>query len=159
MDLLCWNQVYTNAMLTTYFIFCGVSGLVLTTIPDTYGRRFTTIFFLGALIVAQVFVIFWSNFYVRFLYFIVAGLCTLKVTTPTVWGLELVDSANANFFNTLITTLDMGTITIICLYYYYISRDSQMLLIWSTAFSIVAFLMIVYLLPESPKWLLATGKT
>jgi hypothetical protein len=60
--------------------------------------------------------------------------------------------------NTTIGTGDMTTIAIIQLYYIFIGRDYLTLILWTTIAAIASWFLCIFVLPESPKLLLAQGK-
>ena len=61
--------------------------------------------------------------------------------------------------NASITSFDSGTIAVVCLYFIFVSREWFPLIFGMTLLSTFALLVIVFILPESPIWLLNTGRT
>ena len=52
----------------------------------------------------------------------------------------------------------MSTVAVCNFYYYFISRDCNGLIIFTTALGVLAFFGCLIALPESPKYLVAVGK-
>ena len=58
-----------------------------------------------------------------------------------------------------ITSFDGATTAVVCLYFIAISRDWFPLFFTMTLLSTLSYLTIVFILPESPMWLLNKGRT
>ena len=66
--------------------------------------------------------------------------------------------ANANLHEKCLTSFDAGSLGFICLYFLLISTNWFPLMLFMTVLSTLAFLVLVFILPESPSWLLAKGR-
>ena len=58
-----------------------------------------------------------------------------------------------------LTCFDAGSLAFICSYFLLISKDWFPLMLFMTMLSTVSFLVCVFLLPESPIWLITMGRT
>ena len=127
--------------------------------PDRIGRKPTMIINFGLHIAAQYLVIFVPTYAARLTGLVLFGFTQLKNTVPYVYLVELVPAKFSTIMNASITSFDSGTIAVVCLYFLFVSRDWFPLIFGMTLLSTFALLVIVYILPESPIWLLNTGRT
>ena len=70
------------------------------------------------------------------------------------WATELVPSTSSESVIILLTTFDAGSLAFICLYFQFVSKDWFPLMFFMTILSSVAFIVSVFVLPESPSWLI-----
>ena len=158
MDLVCSNKVQTNAMISALYVAFGVAGVLFFSTPDRFGRRPVMLANYGIHMLAQYLMIFVPTYNARLTGFVLYGLCQLKCTVCYVWMAELVPQTNANSVAVTLTSLDSGTIAVVCLYWMLVSRNWFPLVFVMTLLGSLAFLFAVCFMPESPSWLLIQGR-
>ena len=127
--------------------------------PDRIGRKPTMIINFGLHVVAQYLIIFVPTYAARLIGLLIYGLTQLKNTVPYVYLVELVPAKFSTIMNANITSFDSGTIAVVCLYFTFVSREWFPLIFGMTLLSTFALLIIIFILPESPIWLLNKGRT
>jgi len=78
---------------------------------------------------------------------------------PYVYLVDLVPSAWSTSMNVSITSFDSATMAVVCLYFIFVSKDWFPLIFGLTLLSTISLIIIVFILPESPIWLLNKGRT
>lgn len=80
------------ALLSAYFLACGIAGLLTNKWPDRYGRR-TTFLVAGALsILCQFWIILVPSYWSRLFAFTCLGALAIKNSVCYLWLLEWVDT-------------------------------------------------------------------
>ena len=85
---------------------------------------------------------------------LIYGLTQIKNTVPYVYLLDLVPAAYSTSMNVSITSFDSATMAVACLYFIFVSKDWFPLIFGLTLLSTISLFVIVFILPESPIWLL-----
>lgn len=158
MDLVCASKVKTNFMISAQYIAYGIAGLLLFPMPDRFGRKASMLINFGVHLVAQYVIIFMPSYQARLIGFLFYGLSQLKNSVVYVYAVELVPARRSGPVNISLTSFDSATMAIVCLYFLLISKDWFPLCLGMMLLSTVSFLGIVFLLPESPIWLLQQGR-
>lgn len=158
MDLVCANKVQTNFMISAQYIAYGLAGIFLFAMPDRLGRKPTMVINYGMHLFAQYLILLDPSYTARLIGLIIYGLAQLKQSVVYVWMAELVPSTHTTPVTVSLTSFDAGSIGIICTYFLLISRDWFPLMLFMTALSTLAFIAIIFFLPESPSWLLSKGR-
>lgn len=159
MDLVCASKIRTNSMISAKYIAYGVAGLLLFAMPDRFGRKFTMVVNFAVHLAAQYLILFDDDFWARSLGLILYGLAQLKQSVVYVWATELAPAANSTSVTVSLTCFDAGSLAFICTYFLFVSRDWFPLMLFMTMLSTVSFLVCLFVLPESPSWLLSQGRS
>lgn len=158
MDLVCEDMVAVNFMISARYIAYGITGMLIFTVPNLFGRKWTIAITSLIIIIAQFLMIFVPTYEARLIGFIFFGISMLKASLPYVYIAELVPPANANTTCSLMTSYDSATLLIFNAYLIFISRDWFPITLITTIISIFGLLTAVILIPESPSWLLSQGR-
>ena len=158
MNLVCESKVKTNLMISIYYVAYGIAGLLLFPMPDRIGRKKTMLINFGVHLVAQYLIIFMPVYEARFIGFVFYGLSQLKNSVAYVYAVELVPARQSGPVNVCLTSFDSATMFFVCFYFIFISKDWFPLFFTMTVLATLAYLGIVFLLPDSPIWLLKQGR-
>ena len=158
MDLVCADKVKTNSMLSVHYIVYGIAGLLMYTMADRSGRKTAMIRVFGLHIAAQYLMIFVPTYSARLTAFMLYGLTAIKNTIPYVYLVELIPTRFIIRANASITAFDSGTVSFVCFYFIFVSKDWFPLVFTMTVLSTLSYLVICFTLPESPIWLLNQGR-
>ena len=154
MDLVCASKVQTNSMISAKYVAYGIAGLLLFAMPDRYGRKFTMVLNFALHLAAQYLILFDSAYWARAIGLILYGVAQLKQTVVYVWATELAPAKNSTGVTVSLTCFDAGSLAFICTYFLVISRNWFPLMFFMTMLSTASFLVCLFVLPESPIWLL-----
>lgn len=158
MQLTCVARTTINAIVTGYFISYGCAGLLLFKIPDKWGRKNTIIFFGSIHSLAQFTIIFVPNYYVRFIAFVIMGSCQIKNSVSYVWLFDLVRQNDKPIAVGILNSWDCVTLAVTCLYFKFVSRNWFGLYFFMSVVGLVSLLILTFIIPESPKWLLHNNR-
>ena len=158
MNLVCESKVKTNLIISIYYIVVGIAGLFLFPMPDRIGRKKTMLINVGVHLAAQYLIIFVPVYKARLIGFILLGVSQIKNGVAYVYVVELVPPRQSGPVNVCLTSFDSATMFVVCFYFIFISKDWFPLIFTMTALATLAYLGIVFLLPESPIWLLKHGR-
>jgi len=159
MDLVCVSKVKTNSMISIHYIFYGISGILFFSMTDRIGRKPTMTIMYGIHSIGQYLLLFVPTYSARLIGLMILGFSQLKNTVPYVYLAELVPAKYETAMSASITSFDCATAAVVCLYFITISRDWFPLFFAMTLLSTLSYLTIVFILPESPIWLLNKGRT
>ena len=159
MDLVCANKAGTNSMISAQYIVFGIAGLLFFAMPDDFGRRMTMNVWYSVHVIAQILILFNPNYWARFMALLMFGLSQMKHSVVYVWAAELVPKDQRTSVAACLTSYDSGSIFFICLYFLLISRNWFPIMLVCVIMSILSWICCLFLLPESPGWLLAQGRT
>ena len=157
MDLMCVAPAAVGMMYTWYFVGTMVGG-ILSPFPDRIGRKKSVIAGLILSTIAQTIMLFVSNMNVRSVCFFLMGFSNLKISQSYVWLSETVPKDARAGAITIIGVADAITGLIAGMYYILISRDWWPLYMFVTGLSYLA-IALAFIMPESPRWLLVSGRT
>ena len=158
MNLVCESKVKTNFMISMHYVAYGIAGLLFFPMPDRLGRKMTILINFGVHLVAQYLIIFVPVYEARFIGFVLIGASQIKNSVSYVYVVELVPARQSGPVNVCLTSFDSATMFFVCFYFIFISKDWFPLIFTMTALGTLAYLGIVFLLPESPIWLLKHGR-
>ena len=136
----------------------GIVGLSLAGISDKLGRRKTSLVFLSLNLVAQGIIIFCPWFYTRLFGYILYGFAQIKNSVCYAWLFECMETKNKSSAVTAMNMLDSFTMVGFGLYVLFISKNWLYIEIATYFLSILSFVGILIVMPESPKWFLINGK-
>ena len=136
-----------------------MAGLILFAMPDRIGRKTSMVLNFGLHVAAQYLIIFVPTYGARLIGFLIYGLTQLKNTVSYIYLLELIPEKYGTVANVSMTSFDSATMAFVCLYFILISKDWFPLMFVMTLMSTFALLVIIFVLTESPIWLLNVGRT
>lgn len=152
----CMDNQTIKLLTTIYFISFAFGGLLFYT-PDRYGRKWTTLITTFFLIIGMLIAVFSTSYITKAIGLVVMGLFHIKTSISYVFMFESVHSRNKAFCSTVINIIDGIPVTLTCVYLRWISHDLILLQSISIYVTIGAWFML-FLIPESAPWLLATGQ-
>ena len=158
MDLVCANMLSINFMVSARFIAYGITGLLVFSVPDRFGRKWTLAITNFIMVVAQLLMIFVPTYEARFVGFVLFGVAMLKQSLPYVYIAEVVPPSNVASTSVTMTSFDLSVLMIFNLYLLLISRSWFPIALTMTILSTIAFIYSVIFIPESPVWLLSQGR-
>lgn len=128
-------------------------GLPLIIMPDQLGRKMSmTISLLFS--VLAVTITFYAPFeYKKFGYFIF-GVFHMKITLAFTHMFELIDNQNKAMCQTTVATFDAFSMGVTSLFFLYVSPSLDLLLNIYYGLGVVAIVLYIVVVPESPRWLL-----
>lgn len=152
-DLVCEDQ--SDIKKTVSYQFVGfICGLPMMVMPDQMGRKKSMILALIVSIFAVYLCIYGKTLEIKSWGFFIHGMFHIRITIAFTHLIELVDNANKDICQTVLTFFDTFSIAIMCLWLQFVDNNLQRFLnVYFTAglFSIVVYVLII---PESPRWLL-----
>lgn len=154
MGLICTDRSYINAIVTGYFIAYGLAGLLLYELPDKWGRKRTIMIFGSIHTACQFLIIFVPNYYVRFFGFTLMGSCQLKNSISYVWLFDLVQQKDKPIAVGVLNAWDCLTISVVSFYYKFVSKHWFSLYFTMSLVGFTSLMILTFIIPESPKWLL-----
>ena len=89
---------------------------------------------------------------------VVIGMLLIKNGVCYTYAFELVPPANRPFVNSAINLLDCSTLMWISLYVLFINKYYLYIMEVYVIFGIIAWIILVLFVPESPKWFFITGR-
>mmetsp|Transcript_10805 Transcript_10805/g.14541 ORF Transcript_10805/g.14541 Transcript_10805/m.14541 type:complete len:115 (+) Transcript_10805:500-844(+) len=110
-------------MVSARYIAYGVAGLLLFSVPDKFGRKWTLFVNFLIQVVAAFTMILVPTYEARLISFIFFGLCMLKVSVAYIYIAELVPAAYTTKTSVALTSFDSTTLMIINFYFLLVSRD------------------------------------
>jgi len=158
MDMVCMPSSQISRIIAVYFIGFALGGLLFP-LPDKYGRRFSLIFGLTTNLACQYGIVFSSNYWVRTACFGGIGLFQIKNSVSYVWLFECVYSKQKPLACTCINSFDALPMLVTCIYFAFISKHWFPLELVALLVGTAALIIVVFAMPESPRWLLLNGKT
>ena len=156
MDLVCTPQKVIGLMVTAYFVGFTIGGLFYS-LPDKYGRRKALVFGMLLSCIAQCIAIYIPTIWARSAAFFLMGLAQIKIGVAYVWLAGCTSSRYKPRAFTIINIFDALPMTIICLYFMFISKDWYPICLFMLVLSFVAT-GLAFLCPESPRWHLVNGR-
>ena len=157
MDLVCHTAQTIGFMVIAYSIGYG-TGVVFYKLPDVLGRKKSMILSSLLNLVGMNIIVFCTSFNLRTFGFFLMGFAQIKIAVSYVWACEVVPVSKKSISFTVINIIDIMTVSVSCAYFAYVSKDWYTLNFYMLCFSYVGFFCL-FLLPESPRWLLLNSKT
>ena len=158
MNLVCADMVAINFMISARYIAYGITGILIFKVPNLFGRKWTIAITSLFIIIAQFLMIFVPTYEARLIGFILFGISMLKASLPYVYISELVPPENTSTTASLMTSYDSSTLVFLNIFFLLISRDWFPITLIMTIISMFALFVAIFLIPESPSWLLSQGR-
>ena len=98
------------------------------------------------------------NYWVRMFSFAVMGFMQLKNSVCYTWLFSLVHSNHKQAVCSFLNAFDTLTLFVTCVYFIFISKEWFYLYLFMTVLGTVSFIVIFWIMPEAPRWLLINGK-
>ena len=140
-------------MSSCYFLGFGL-GLLLMFYPDLLGRKKTMVLLLVPYVIFTQLTIYSASLTGKKIGFFMQGLLHLKITLSYTHMFELTDEASKDFCATVINMTDSLTMFIIGFCLKYLVADAILIVQVANAVGIIAIILYIFLVPESPKWLI-----
>ena len=156
MDLVCVPSSQVSLMLSWLFIGT-IASVVLVTVPDQFGRKYSVILGMVIALLAQIVMLLVPSLLVRSICFFLIGFSGFKNSTAYVWGSECVPFKKRTAVFTVINVVDALPTVITGLFYLLIKPDWFPVYAFNIALS-SSGLLLAFACPESPRWLLYSGK-
>ena len=159
MGLMCTplSKIYLFAVL--YFVMFGIGGFLTFSVMDKLGRRKTCIIFGTGQIMAVTLIMFSTQYVSRLIGFALMGfMMSQKNSLCYAWLFEFMVQRYKVAANTCVNMGDFVTILIVGIVFLYVTPN------WVPVFyglyfaALGGFLGVLFLCPESPKWLLLQGR-
>ena len=158
MDLVCANKVRTGTMISAHYIAFGISGMLLFSMAERYGRRFSVLINYLVYTAAGYLIVFDASFWARLCGFTLYGLAQMKGSLTYVWLAELVPAAYRNTCTVCITCFDASTMAVVGLYFLAISKDWFPLMLFVVILSTISLILAWVFIPETPSWFISQGR-
>ena len=149
-------EVRIGLLISSYYIGYGI-GAFAYDLPDRIGRKKSCIYGFLLCLLCETMILFNSNYYVRLVGFFGIGLSQVKNSTAYNWLSESVSMKDKSTAYTIINIVDSIPLLVICLYIMFVSTNWFHLNFWIVCVGYSA-LIIACFCPESPQWLLISGR-
>lgn len=136
----------------------GCVGIMLSGITDRIGRRKSAQIFLLVNLLAQAVIIFVPTYYGKLLGYIIYACGNTKNSIAFVWMFELVETKYKSACCSAINVVDTLTMVVVGFYILFVSRNWFPIEFAIFVVSLINYACMCFLMPESPKWLLITGR-
>ena len=154
MDLICTPMGKLNMMVVMYFVMFGLGGFLSFPVVDKIGRYKSHLIFSTGHLLAQAMIIFIPSYTVRLFGFCLMGFMCSKNSLCITWLFEFMVKKDKSIANTSLNSFDNATGLFGGLYFLFISKHWFPLAIFFFILGTVAYLVLIFFCPESPKWLL-----
>mmetsp|Transcript_40851 Transcript_40851/g.29492 ORF Transcript_40851/g.29492 Transcript_40851/m.29492 type:complete len:157 (-) Transcript_40851:1124-1594(-) len=145
-----------QGLLMWYLVGYAIGGIMYP-MPDKYGRRKSIFFTSYFHSVAQFFAIILSSYNGKLIAMIFMGVFHMKMSISYCYLFELVHRRNKVVACSVINLVDCLPMTVCSLYLMFVSNNLNTLLLATSAICMFANLLL-FLIPETPAWLLTQGK-
>ena len=154
MDLICESLRRVNLLFMLYLILFGLAGLLFFPVVDKIGRKKSHWIFSTGHILAQALILFFPGFVARAIGFSLLGFMMVKNSLVYTWTFEFLLKDYKPIGSSIVNMLEFSNCIIAGVYFICISRDVTPLLNFFFGISVLGYVSVSLLLPESPKWLL-----
>ena len=156
-DMMCLPESEKSFFCSSYFIgFC--LGVMLSTLPDSIGRKATLNILMPLFLIASWFVIFGQSIFQKEMGLIFQGLFHVKIMLSYSYIFELTEEKYKAFCATFINIGDLLSFSFIGLYLVYVDRNIMRLMEQAYIVQSSAIIAALIILPESPQWLFLKGR-
>ena len=152
--MMCTPGSTVNLLFSIYFMMLALGGLLFFAVPDRIGRRSTHYIFSSVNLIGQLFALFVPIFWVRCVAMGLLGITMVKNSLCYVWLFEFMMKKHKSSACSFINLVDWAQPLIVCFYFFNIDNEVYPIFLNYTIVGIISFLLITFLCPESPKWLL-----
>lgn len=152
LDLMCMPPEQYNQIGSFYFLGYGF-GFILCFMPQIYGRKPTMSVVMIANLIANYFMIYSPSILVKKIAFFAYGFLHIKVSLSYTHMFELIEAQHQVFCSTIISAVDVLTMTVTCIFYKYIGSDMDYLFSIVFVIGVITCALYIILVPESPQWL------
>ena len=156
MDLMC-KPITAVAQIFSWVLIGVLIGILFAPLSERIGRKKAVILGMIFSIIAQLLILFFSSIAVRTVGFFLIGLTCNKNSIACVWGSECVPLAGRSKVFSIINVVDCTPPLIFGLYCLFISRDWYPIYLATVIVNVIG-LLLVLILPESPRWLIYGNK-
>lgn len=99
------------------------------------------------------------NYWIRMTAFAIMGFSQLKNSVCYTWLFTLVHTSNKQSVCTFLNAFDTLTLCVTCCYFVFVSREWFYLYFTMTLLGTLSFAVMIFCIPESPKWLLLNDQS
>ena len=156
---MCATPYRTNLLVVVYGVAYALGGLLFYRIPDKSGRLPSFRMFSTPNLISQLIVTFVPFYWGKMIGFVLFGLSSLKNSLSYVYLFEFMHSKDKSFACSAINFADVSGAAIAGTFWLFVKKDWFPLYVGIVAVSGLAYLYIMVLNLESPKWLLLQGRT
>lgn len=151
--LICENPSKYAQVGFAYFIgyFCGV---VLFPLPDALGRKGSLILILTIYSVALAIQLTYDDMWIKKLSYFIQGLLHIRTTSIYQHCYELLPSEQKSVATTFINMVDQLGLFIVAICLKFLTKDIDQVFMYNFVMGLIATLIYIVAIPESPKWLL-----
>lgn len=154
MNLVCEDMSKVNLPVMLYFILFGIAGFLFFPVIDKIGRKNSHWIFSTGHLLAQTLILFFPSYIARAIGFSLLGFMMAKNSLIYTWTFEFLLKDHKPIGSSIVNILEFATCIIGGTYFLCISRDVTPLLHFFFVISIIGYVSVSLLLPDSPKWLL-----
>jgi MFS family permease len=154
----CFPKAKIAMLLTCFLLGAGAGGLALSPLPDRLGRK-KTLLIIGCLHIPVQFIMLYTNNYtVRLICFTLLGFFYVKNTCAYNWMFEIAEDKHKALSCSLINSWDCTNGLTFGLYFFLVRPSAPDMLTAYTFLGLICFVVQIWLIPESPKFLLINGR-
>lgn len=152
MDLICEIPQAYNSIGSFYFFGYAI-GIIFFFLPDLLGRRKTMCIFYPLNILSCYIAIYSGTIFWKKVGFFLIGLFHVKLSLSQTYALELMPFGSKNIAITVMLAFDASNLMLACLILKYVTVNMESVLTMYFYMTIVALILFLAFIPESPKWL------
>mmetsp|Transcript_5997 Transcript_5997/g.10187 ORF Transcript_5997/g.10187 Transcript_5997/m.10187 type:complete len:304 (+) Transcript_5997:453-1364(+) len=154
---MCSDKKIVASTLSLYFVGY-FSGSLLFPFPDVMGRSSVIKYSFFFVILGQVLVIYVNNLTIKGLGFFIHGFFHIRASMCYVMLFELVEDQYKSLTCTILNVVDGFTMGVTCIWFMFVSQDALKFLEYSFWVGTIASVLIIFLTPESPVFLILNDK-
>ena len=152
LDLMCEAPSNYNSIGSFYFFGYAI-GIIFFFLPDMLGRRKTMSIFYPLNLLSCFIAIYSKTLLMKKIGFFMIGLFHVKLSLSQTYLLELVPFSKKNIGITVMIAFDASNLMVACLLFKYLKVDFETILSFYFILGIIAYILFILIIPESPKWL------
>ena len=151
-DLMCTSQLDYLMVVSLYYIGYGI-GISLFFIPDYFGRKVAMNATLPINIGGSALIVFSRNLNLMKLGAFITGMFHVKTTCSFTHAVELVPDKYKTRTVVMINAIYFSCMVLVGMFYLLVAADTDILLSTYLYIAIIASLLYIGFVPESPYWL------